>query len=379
VAVAVPRYGLIGGAESFVRELTRRLAAMEGLRVHVLAHRWRAGGEAVRFHKVPLWPFPRWLRPLSFAAFVRRIQNRERFDLLHSHERILGCQLFTFHGIPHRTWVHRVRKKSMSLFDRSTEWLEKRTVLHPGLHRIMPVSSLAAAALREVYPQVSSRIRVVAPGIDAAPFRRTRSHPDRAALRRRWGIGPGDVAVVFVGMNFEVKRLGAVMEGLHRLDAQGGRRLHLLVVGKGAEGRYRRRARQMGIEDRVHFAGALDAVADGYLAGDFFAMPSVYDTFGLAVLEAMAAGLPVVISQGVGARDLVEEGRTGFVLAEPVTGDAVAAAFRLLLDADTRRRMGEAARKRALGQSWDRVALETARTYHGVTGRPFPREGPLLP
>ncbi len=72
VAVVVPKYGLIGGGEKFVFEVTERLAGMDDLEIHVLANRWRAASDRVRFHRIPILRFPRFATALSFAANVRR-------------------------------------------------------------------------------------------------------------------------------------------------------------------------------------------------------------------------------------------------------------------------------------------------------------------
>ena len=363
IAVVIPRYGLLGGAENFVFELTERLARKPEFQVHVLANQWRRKSSAIRFHKIPVWPFPRWMRPVSFAAGAGRRLRREAFDLVHSHERIFGCHLFTFHGIPHRVWVRRVREKPMSLFDVATHWVEKRGMHSGDLQLLMPVSHLAREELIRAYPFLAPRVEVQHPGIETDRFDPADADQRRSRVRRDLGLQNSDILLLFVGMNFEVKRLQAVLDALRHLNRTGEHAFHLGVVGKGPIGRYRRMAAEMGVGDRVFFAGAVADVTDYYLAGDVFTMPSVYDTFGIAVLEAMAACLPVVISDRVGAKDLVKDGTSGFVVPDPANGPRLARAFAALSELSMRRRMGEAARSTALRQSWDRVEKEIARRY----------------
>jgi UDP-glucose:(heptosyl)LPS alpha-1,3-glucosyltransferase len=166
-------------------------------------------------------------------------------------------------------------------------------------------------------------------------------------------------------MNFEIKRLELVLRGMADLVKKQNKdsNLKLLVVGKGKERRYLRMAREMGIVDRVIFAGVTQKVEDYYLASDIFAMPSRFDTFGLAVLEAMMAGLPVIITQRVGARDLVNSDVQGFVLSEDPSPGDVAEKLAVLMDKENRRRMGENARELALQHTWNRTVDQVEEIY----------------
>ena len=83
VAVVIPKYGLIGGAEGFVFNLTERLAQRDDFDVHVIANQWRQGEASITFHKVPRIRFPRWLQPISFAYFVQKTIQEYKFAEFH--------------------------------------------------------------------------------------------------------------------------------------------------------------------------------------------------------------------------------------------------------------------------------------------------------
>lgn len=99
------------------------------------------------------------------------------------------------------------------------------------------------------------------------------------------------------------------------------------------------------------------------MACDIFAMPSKYETFGLVVLEAMAAGLPVIISGRVGARDIITSGHNGLILPDHPNASDMTEALSLLLDPAKRNKLGENAQKEALKHNWDSVVQKMVQLY----------------
>jgi UDP-glucose:(heptosyl)LPS alpha-1,3-glucosyltransferase len=150
IAMVVPGYGLVGGVESYVRQFCEQLAADSRFEIHVFANRWHKGSLPITFHRVPIIPFPRFLRPISFAHFAKRAMSREKVALVHSHERIFAMDIFSVHGVPHRTWTEEVRRKRMSLFDRSTAWVESKGIHCARVSAILPVSELVKEELLKV-------------------------------------------------------------------------------------------------------------------------------------------------------------------------------------------------------------------------------------
>jgi glycosyltransferase involved in cell wall biosynthesis len=135
-------------------------------------------------------------------------------------------------------------------------------------------------------------------------------------------------------------------------------------VGKGDLRAYGGIARGLGIGDSVAFAGPqAEGVERFYLASDLFMMLSKFDTFGMAALEAMAAGLPVIISGNVGAKDLVEDGRNGFVVGDPDDAGSAAERIGRLLNGDLRARMGREALRTAERNTWDATASAVEGIY----------------
>jgi len=366
IAVVIPQYGRIGGAENMAFQLCERLSAL--FDIHVFARKWDCGPSRVTFHKVPMIHFPRWLQPISFAGFAQRQIFRLAFDLVHSHERIFRMDLMTFHGIPHQTWIRDMRQKSLSGFDRATCWAEKKGMKNPALKMILPVSTLVKNELSKHYPISEDRISVMHPGVSIERFSCLNARSCRERIRARHGLSASDVVICFVGMNFEIKRLDLAIQGIAGMRRDGffSPLPKLLIVGKGGSEPYLKMAKDLGVSDQLVFAGITDEVEAYYLASDFFVMPSRMDTFGLVVLEAMAAGLPVVISSNVGAADLVIHGSSGLILPQNPTAQDMTGSLLRLMAPELRRSMGEAARQVAGNHDWDKVADKMAKIYRAL-------------
>jgi len=372
IAFVIPKYGLMGGAESVAFEMGERLAQTGNFTVHVLANRWKTGHPDIRFHKIPLVKFPRWIQPWSFAHFTDLWIRRHPEVLIHSHERIHQMDLLTFHGIPHKTWIRTIRKKPMGLFDRSTARVERKGILNLRLSWILPVSGLVKEALQECYGIPESRIQILHPGVALERFAPWDRQACRSEIRNRHHLAPSDPILLFVGMNFEVKRLDLVLEGMAQARSLEPKTpWKLLVVGKGSRKHYGNLAKQLQIQDRVVFTGSLACIEPYYLASDIFVMPSRTDTFGMAVLEAMAAGLPVIISRRVGARDLVETGVHGYILSDAPKPEEIARVLIQLAAPRLRTVMGKAAREKAETQSWDKVMRQLVRIYGELRKAPY--------
>jgi UDP-glucose:(heptosyl)LPS alpha-1,3-glucosyltransferase len=366
IAVVVQKYGLIGGAEKLVQEVTERIALNPHYDVHVLANQWIRQSDRVTFHKIPIIAFPRFMKPLSFARFVERKISAMGFDLVHSHERVFHADVFSIHGLPHRTWVKQVRKKRMNLFDQATAWIEKSLITSGDCHAFLAVSNLTKEKYVAEFGLHADMVKVIHPGVSVEKF--TNENWDtRELVRRLYGISSADTLVLFVGMNFEIKGLDVLIPAVSMAKTRNpSDSIKLLVVGKGNFRKYGALAHRLGLKDDVIFAGVLkDKVENVYVAADIFSMPSKFDAFGLTVLEAMAASLPVIISTDVGAADLVEEGVNGFTVGREDI-PALASKIAVLLNRQARNSFSIAARRTAGQHTWEEMANRITRAYESL-------------
>src|SRR5262245_17138402 len=211
------------------------------------------------------------------------------------------------------------------------------------------------------------RIRVVPSGVDADAF--AARDAERAALRHEWGIAERDVAVVVVGALERRKGHAVLLEAAAGLAAL---RLGVRYVfcGEGSEAAGLRSA-AASLGGTVRFAGFRRDVAACLAAADIVALPSLEEGLGVAALEAMAAGRPVVASRVGGLPEAVVDGETGY-LVPPADPPALGAALaRLARDTALRARFGAAGRGRVVERyTMARMAEGTVACYDGprVTG-----------
>ena len=364
IAVVVPKYGLIGGGERFVLELTERIALNHRYDVHVFANKWRPQSDRITFHKIPVISFPKFLTTISFAWFANRKIAKMNFDIIHTHERIFHADIFTMHGVPHRFWVKKVRRKNMSLFDYGTSWVEKSLVNNGKCRMFLPVSGIAKEKFLQEFLVDLEKVQVIHPGVDIDRFSKFDRNVCRREIRKRFGIDEADRVVLFVSMNFELKGLDNLMAAMALTKSKHpSEKLKLLVVGKGNEKKYGKLAQELGIKDDVIFTGVWkDNIEQIYMASDIFSMLSRFDTFGMAVSEAMSASLPVIISDNVGAKDLVRDGINGFVVNRKDI-DLISSKIGFMLNKENRQNMAKEAYKEAMKHTWDEMAKKVLKIY----------------
>jgi UDP-glucose:(heptosyl)LPS alpha-1,3-glucosyltransferase len=170
------------------------------------------------------------------------------------------------------------------------------------------------------------------------------------------------VVALFVGDTR--KGFAVALEAVRRTPA-----VHLAVVSRSPAPEALQGARAGGLDGRLHWIGPLADPAPAYAAADLLLHPTIYDSFGLVVAEAMAWGLPVIVTAAAGISELLEHERSGWIVrGDPVSGTSEALAA-LAENADRRRSLADAGRARAVARSWDAVARETLQVYERVGAR----------
>jgi glycosyltransferase involved in cell wall biosynthesis len=191
------------------------------------------------------------------------------------------------------------------------------------------------------------RICVIPNGVDVEEFAGVGTRRNRDGL-----VG------LFVGrLDPDQKGLDVLIRAMAMLPRSPLLRLRLVGEDWGGAKLLRQLAQRLGVADRVSYIGKLSRseLVNEFAAADFLVLPSRFEPFGVVILEAMAAGLPVIASRVGGIPEIVADGRTG-LLVEPDNPDALAESFELLSqDESLRRSMGRAARERVEEYAWDSI------------------------
>jgi len=244
-------------------------------------------------------------------------------------------------------------------------WLE-RIVYRPRRAALTAISRAVAAELEQRF-RPGETVSVIYHGVDPAAFNPDRCERQRKDARRRFGFRNEEFIVLLIGNDWIKKGLACLIASLAKI---GDLPVSALVVGNDSPEPYLDQARRLGIGRSLHFAKATADVSQFYAAADLCAAPSLYDPFGLPVLEAMACGLPVIASRAMGASELVADGENGLILEDPRNaGDLSAMIRRLYENAELRCRLGRAASATTRNFTWDANAERVAGLFEDVLSR----------
>ena len=374
VAIVRQRYNPYGGAERIV---ARVLPALERSGAQVtLISRGDKGWGARRVLRVDPFHIGNVWRDWSFAREARKAWSREAFDIVQSHERIPGCDVYRAGDGVHRRWLE-LRRASASVVERLGIVLnpyhayvceaEKRMFEHPRLRAVICNSKMVRDDIRRRFRVDPEKLHVIYNGVDIEHF-----HPrERERLRQRsraeLGIAVDESVFVYVGSGFARKGLRSAIDALARA---ADTRFRLLVAGRDRDlASFERRARAVGVGAKVHFLGGREDMRPPYAAADCLLLPSLYDPFGTAALEAMAMGLPVIVSARCGAAELIEPGVNGWI-CDPSDSAGIAQLMRAAETAIRRGGIDAAARATAERFSVDAMAAQLLSLYDLLSKRP---------
>ena len=350
------RGGVESAARHLVEELARRNLDVTAV-CRVAADPIPAGVRVLRLR------VPRSWQPLRLLAFSRAAARATRngFDLVHSLARTRHQHVYRAGGGSHAGYMERVytRPALRRLSPRHRAILAVEEAVFRDPRQIIQCNAPRNAAEIAIrYGVPTERLAMIYNGVDVERFQPRPREVYRDKLREELGL-EGPVAL-FVGSGFERKGLDRAITGL----ADAGSRATLLVAGTGNTAVYRRLAERLGVAARVRFLGARADVEALHAAADLFVLPTRYDPFANACLEAMASGLPIATTRENGVADLIEERVNGFVLE-----GNFAPAFALLEEPGALAEVGVRARRTALELTWKRHADEVVQLYERIAGR----------
>ena len=394
IAVVTPELHRTGGTERANAELVANFAREHQLCLY--AHRWTPDpGVNLCFHHVPVMPWPGIARYLSFfgaaSLAVRRGERRHgAYDAIYSPG--ANCrqvsvstawfcqarQLDLFRSGKHRPPPASVMDWLKLAHRWSYAWIvagvERHFYQSSRLERVIAQSRLLAADLTDFYGVPPSKLVVAHGGVNAGTFDPAERMALRGPARAELDLPESAFVFFFIGNNWLIKGLYHVLRAL--VEVPGAQ---LAIVGADVERResWHQFSRKLGVADRIHYLPRRRDVIFYYAAADALLAPSVYDTFPLMPMEAMACGLPVIISGRTGVAEILGPEDALVVSTPENVGELAAAMRRMAADSVLRARLVRNGRLLAEHNPWDRIQravgqelLAQASTRGGRTERP---------
>ena len=296
-------YSATGGAEAYLQRLARGLVDL---------------GQEVRLVATADWPASAWSfgeitrvrtgSTTGFADELEVLRPQIDCDVLLSFERVWRCDVYRAGDGVHRAWVDRRKpfatpwQNLFRLFNRKHNdilRLEKSLFADGGAGRVIANSQMVKNEIVDLYGYPADRIDIIHNGVPLDQFRFDMARREEA--RNKFKLAPDEIAVLFVGSGWERKGLRFAVDAIEACDDK----VRLLVAGRGNSNAYR--------SLRAQFLGVVSDLPALYAAADIFLLPTIYDPFSNACLEALAAGLPVITTWANGFSEIIENGVHGSI------------------------------------------------------------------
>ena len=362
--------GVVRSVESFRAELTR-----QGHNVFVFAQSDGDYEDETPF----IFRYPSLTLPMQVeipavipvSPFVEQLLPSLKLDVIHTHHPILLGQtaarwaeelslplVFTFHT-QYREYTHYFPMPQEAiqdfLKDAVTSWLKE--FMRKCQHIVVPSESMKEILTHEYGLQ--DRYTVIPTGLNLEPYQSANGDDLRA--REKW---QDDKVMISVGRLAQEKNWETLLKAAGKVY-QTHSDLRVVLIGDGPDKEaLEKLAVELGISERVTFTGNLpfDEVATYLKAADIFGFASITETQGLVTMEAIAAGLPVVAVDASGTRDILDDGKQGYLV--PNDADALAASINQLIESPAKmQRFSNKALKKAKSFDVDRLTKKLVNVY----------------
>ena len=314
-----------GGTERYIQRLAGALQERQHEVTVICLKTDPQGAEVPRVEVLQGVTGPRWLRELRFARRSLAAHRESGREVLLAVRHAVAADIYQPHGGSFRAGRAAAARSFPPLWRwaravvatcRPTlhvlRWLDRAVFEHSPELVTVAVSKKVEEDFRRTFPHLDLSFVRLENSVDT----RTYQGGDRATLRsvwdRRLGLDVTAPLASFVAHNFRLKGLRHAIGAIARTQ-----HWQLIVAGGGAPGAYHRQARQLGVNQRVHFVGTVTQPRDLYAASDAVLAPTYYDTCALNVLEGLACGTPAITTRQNGADEIVLRHEAGIIVDRP--------------------------------------------------------------
>jgi len=372
IAVLIRNYSASGGgAERYCVELTNRLSKLH--EVHVFSQHNSESSENITFHQIPQWlKKPRYINQLLFSHLTKRA-TEGRFDIVHSHDMATHANIYTLHVPCVRTkWAQSkgirkiLRWMNTLLSPRKMAylWLENKEMqVLPNRHFIS-VSEYLSRNVLESYPRLNGHITIAHPGIEIQPTSDEKIAKLRKNFREQYHIPESAFILLFVAHGFKRKGLPAIIKALEILNNKD---IHIVVAGSGNP-----KAIEINsptVHSNTHFIGVIKNMSELYPVADAFIHPTLGDTYGMVVLEAMSHKLPVIVSSAkyCGFSEHLDKDEA-IILNDPTNSKEISQGIQTLAEKqELHIKISENGFKKSQDINWENTTTQTIKTYFATS------------
>lgn len=369
-----------GGTERYLAQLIETFSQDNDITVYSSSVK-DLDTDNFRHVKVPVIRFPGILYFLSFFIMNNLIMIffRKRYDIVHSTgPDSLFADITTFQFCQNARWE--LLEKKIIKFSKSglkallRKWhyylytflvtrIEKFTCKRPRLKAIIAVGSKVKEELINYYSLPPEKISVIYNGYSPDEFNVKDRDTYRSATRSSLSIKDNHSAFLFTGGDWERKGLEIALRAFSKVEGRN----RFVVVGHGDTASYQKICDELAISERVNFIPPTREIKKYYHAADIFLFPTLYEPFGMAPLEAMACGLPCIVSRLSGCAELISHMKDGLLIEEPSNIEELSGHMQKLLEDPTLKDdISVAAIAKARSASWDKIMDKTKKVYEQV-------------
>ena len=374
----------LGGAERSVFELADALSTLEN-KVDILAAKGKANNENTHILCKDL-PGRR-VCLFTFAKKLKKYLAENHYDIIHSVLPFVFADIYQPRGGSYPESILRnadsfvnpmvacYKKATCLLNFRRTVLLraEKKLCKNPNGPVIAALSEYVAEQFRQHYKIEDRRIELVPNGVETdAPVNSDETEKLRKKIVSQLALTDNPVFFLFAANNFRLKGLACLLRAIQLLKSQkSSRKMYLIVAGSGKVDKYYRLAQKYAVEKRIVFLGQVPDIQNLLSITDVAVLPTFYDPSSRFILEALAAGIPVITTGFNGATDLFVNGRHGRVIDKPQNTIALAKALTFFTDKENIQKTAQAIADDNIKEnlSISRVAKQLQSVYESILSR----------